>query len=66
MSIASPYPQWATLDKIAAHTGLTTNALRELIKKGMLTKQHHWIKAPNNRLMIHVRRFDAWLEGIEA
>ncbi len=47
-------------------TGLTVEAIRAYIKKGHLRIEVHWIKAANGRTMIHIERFNQWLEGIEA
>ena len=56
---------WSTIRVATEGTGLTVNALREYIKKGLLTEKHHWVKAPNGRIMVHRERFARWLEGTE-
>lgn len=59
-------PRWVTVNKMAELTGLSVEAIRAYIKKGHLRLQVHWIKASNGRTMIHVERFNEWLEGTGA
>lgn len=61
-----PVPRWVTVKRMAEMTGLTVEAIRAYIKKGHLRIEVHWIKAANGRTMIHIERFNQWLEGIEA
>lgn len=54
---------WVTLNKAHDIFGYSAEALRGKINRGQLAQGVHWRKAPDNRLLIHVARFNQWLES---
>lgn len=55
-----------TIKKFSELTGLTEEAIRQLIKKGQWRKKIHWDKAPNGRIFIKTKAAYAWMQGSEA
>lgn len=55
--------RWVTLDKAHDIFGYTSDAFRGKIKRGQLAQGVHWRKAPDSRVLIHVARFNDWLES---
>lgn len=54
---------WVTLNKANDIFGYSPEALRGKINRGQLAQGDHWRKAPDGRLLIHVERFNRWLES---
>ena len=57
--------KWTTVEKLAADTGLTREAIWAYKKKGYLKQGIHWTKR-GRRMFINRENFDKWLEGTEA
>ena len=55
---------WVTVDKLAADTGLTREAIWAYRKKGFLQPGKHFVKK-GRRIFIDRNEFNRWLEGIE-
>ena len=53
--------RWATMEKISQETGLSVEAIRAYKKKGQIQYKIHWIKGPNNKIMIDRVNFEKWL-----
>lgn len=53
--------KWITLEKLAADTGFSREAIRALIKKGILLKGIHWNKTPHNRIICNVVTIENWM-----
>ena len=54
---------WVRIKKLSELSGYTENAIRAKIKKGVWLQGKHWRKAPDNRILISLREFEAWVEG---
>lgn len=59
-------PKWITVEKTTELTGLSSEAIRNYRRKDKLSKEIHWIKAANGRIMIHWDNFNRFLEGKKA
>ncbi|MFM2317969.1 MAG: hypothetical protein RLZZ215_590 [Pseudomonadota bacterium] len=56
--------EYITIKKFAEISGLTEEAIRQYIKKGIWIKGTHWIKSPNvNRNYIVVKAVNQWIAG---
>lgn len=55
--------KWISIQKCAELYGITEEAIRALKKKGDWREQTHWVKAPNGRIFINVKKVDEWIEG---
>lgn len=53
--------KWITLEKLAADSGFSREAIRALIKKGILLKGIHWNKTPHNRIICNAPAFEHWM-----
>lgn len=51
------------INKLSELTGLTEEAIRQLVKKGDWLKGKHWEKAPNGRLWFNTTEIQAWVRG---
>lgn len=58
--------EWITIKRFAELTGYTDQAVRDKIRGGVWLEGTVWKRAPDNRILINTRRFDAWVEGKEA
>ena len=54
---------WVLIKKAAEEIGYTENAIRQKLKKGVWIHGHHWLKAPDGRILIHLGRIIEWIEG---
>lgn len=52
---------WVTLNKAHEIFGYSAEAFRGKISRGQLAQGVHWRKAPDQRLIINVAAFNAWL-----
>jgi hypothetical protein len=52
-----------TIKKFAEISGLTEEAIRQYLKKGIWIRDVHWIKAPNGRNFIVVKAANQWIAG---
>lgn len=55
-----------TIEKCADLTGLSQNAIRAYKKKGQIRQNIHWFEAPNGRIFISLKAFNAWIMGKKA
>lgn len=56
---SAPY---VTIQLAAAQTGLTEKAIRRKIQEGVWLENREWRRAPDGRLYISVRGYQAWVE----
>lgn len=54
---------WKTIEKISEETGLSTEALRALKKRGTFREKLHWVKAPNGRIFLSYSAIQNWITG---
>ncbi len=55
--------EWLTLKKFSEISGISEDAIRANLKKGVWQKDKHWIKAPNGRLFCNPKEVEQWLLG---
>lgn len=55
--------KYVTIKKFAELCGLTEEAIRQYIKKGIWRQRVHWIKTPNGRILINIKGAEGWFEG---
>ncbi len=53
---------YVTISRAAAATGLTEKAIRRKIEEGVWLEHREWRRAPDGRLYISVRGYQAWVE----
>jgi len=53
--------KWITLKKYSIDSGMTTESVRALIKKGKIRQRIHWIKT-NGRIFINSIEMERWIE----
>ena len=56
--------RWVLINKAADLTGYSKTAIDSKIDKGVWPEGVMWIKAPDNRRLINLAAFDAWVEGL--
>ncbi len=54
---------WKTIDKISEETGLSSESLRALKKRGIFREKLHWVKAPNGRIFLSASAIQNWITG---
>jgi len=54
---------YVTIKAAAAATGLTEKAIRCKISEGVWVEGREWRRAPDGRLYISMRGYQAWIEG---
>ncbi|MEH6542465.1 MAG: hypothetical protein V7721_00855 [Porticoccaceae bacterium] len=54
--------EWVTLKRLSELTGLTSEAIRAMIKKGKLQIDYHWHKQ-DGRIYLNIERFNEWAQG---
>lgn len=59
-SLPAPY---VTVKLAAQMTGLTEKAIRAKIKEGVWLENREYRRAPDGRLYISIRGFEAWVES---
>ena len=52
-----------TIDKFAADSGYTPDAVRSKIKRGDWLEGQVWVKAPDGRILIDLEGFEKWVTG---
>lgn len=55
--------KWQTLEKVSQNTGLSTESLRALKKRGVFREKIHWTKAPNGRIFLNTLEIENWIVG---
>lgn len=54
--------EWVKIKKAAELSGYSTEALRSKIRRHQLIEEHHWRKAQDGSLLIHLVHFNEWLK----
>lgn len=52
-----------TIEKFAAESGYTAEAVRSKIKRGDWLEGAVWIKAPDGRILIDTEGYEKWASG---
>lgn len=55
-----------TISFFSKQSGYTEKAIRNKIDRGDWSEHHHWVKAPDGRILIHVAGIERWIEGAPA
>jgi hypothetical protein len=55
--------RYQTIKKFAEASGYTEGAIRSKIQDGTWPEREVWIKAPDNRVLISVEGYEAWVES---
>jgi hypothetical protein len=55
-----------TIAKAAELTGVSQDAIRTNIKRGVWLEGHVWVKAPNGRIFIDLEGYEAWVTGAQS
>lgn len=58
--------KYQTIKKFAAESGYTEAAIRTKIQDGTWRQGEVWIRAPDNKPLISVEGYHAWVEGAAA
>lgn len=53
-----------TIQKLAAETGYSENALRAKIQRGEFAEGIHFIRSPDNRIQFNVEAYLKWVESV--
>jgi hypothetical protein len=56
---------WVLIKKLCELIGYTDDAVRAKIRRGVWLSGIHWIKAPDNRILINVEAVKQWIEKKE-
>jgi hypothetical protein len=54
---------WVTIPRFCELSGYTDKAVRSKMLEGVWLKDVVWCKAPDNRILISLRGYEAWVEG---
>jgi len=54
---------YKTITQFAAESGYTESAIRAKIAKGIWLEGQVWIRAPDNKPLINVEGYHAWVES---
>jgi hypothetical protein len=54
---------WVLISKLSELVGLTDDAIRSKMKKGVWLQGRHWRKAPDNRIYFCLPEIKKWIEG---
>lgn len=54
---------YLTIDKFAAESGYTEDAIRAKIKSGVWLEGVVWKKAPDGRVLVSTRGYELWVDG---
>jgi hypothetical protein len=60
---AGPLAAYVTIKAAASATGLTEKAIRRKIEQGVWLEGREWRRAPDGRLYISLRGYQAWIES---
>ncbi len=52
-----------TIGKFSVLTGYTEDAIRAKVERGVWLEGLVWFRAPDGRVLISLRGYDAWVEG---
>lgn len=52
-----------TINKLSQMTGYTAGALRKKIERGILVEGLHYVRGPDNRILVSPQAFNAWILG---
>lgn len=55
--------RYVTVEKYAAESGYTPDAIRNKISRGVWAENRQWRKAPDGRLLVDVQGVEKWVEG---
>jgi len=55
--------RYMTISKFSEVSGYTQKAIRRKIEEGVWIENRHYRRAPDNRVLIDVEGFKAWVEG---
>ena len=55
--------RFVTIQKFAAQSGYTEDAIRSKIKRGDWIQGHEWRRAPDGRTLIDISGVEAWVIG---
>ena len=53
--------RWLTIEKFAAESGYTPDAIRSKIKRGDWPEGKVWVKAPDGRILINTEGYEKWV-----
>lgn len=56
--------RFITIEKFAAETGYTPDAIRSKIKRGDWLEGFVWIKAPDGRVLMDTQGYEQWAMGL--
>jgi hypothetical protein len=54
---------WVTINRFCELSGYSDKAVRSKMAEGVWLKDVVWCKAPDNRILISLRGYEAWVEG---
>lgn len=54
---------WITINRFSLLTGYSERAVRAKISEGVWLKHQVWCKAPDGRILLSIRGYEAWVEG---
>ncbi len=57
---------WVTIKRFSELSGYTKKAIELKVERGVWLKDHHWVKAPDGRILISIKAVEAWIQGIAA
>ncbi len=60
-----PMIPWVLIKKLTELTGITDDAVRAYIKRGVWLMGIHWKKAPNSRIFVNLEEIKKWIEKKE-
>jgi hypothetical protein len=55
--------KWVLISKVIELIGLTDDAIRAKIARGVWLQGVHWRKAPDNRIYFNPEAIQKWIEG---
>ncbi|WP_374005837.1 excisionase [Delftia lacustris] len=55
--------QWVLINRFAALTGYSENAVRHKIKGGVWLEGRIWRRAPDGRICVNIQEFERWVES---
>ncbi len=55
--------EWVTIQKLAADTGYSVQALRAKINRGDFIQGLHWRKSRDGRIQFNIEAYNSWVKG---
>lgn len=55
--------KWVLIKKLIESIGITDDAIRAKIARGVWLQDIHWKKAPDNRIYFNYEAIQKWIEG---